>query len=128
IFGGLDGDADNVLLDGSIIDYGSVRQFGLYHREYRFDDGPRWSTTIPEQRRMARLIVQNFAQIRDYLATGRKRPLAAYRKDPALGLFDATFEEWRLRLLLRKVGFPASAAEVLLSRRPGLVRRFRREH
>jgi hypothetical protein len=128
VFVWMDWDGDNVLADGGIIDYGSVRQFGLYHREYRFDDGPRWSTTIPEQRRMARLIVQNFAQIRDYLATGRKRPLSTYRRDPALALFDATFEEWRLRLLLRKVGFRAETAEVLLSRRPGLVRRFRREH
>ncbi|MCU0254189.1 MAG: hypothetical protein MUE47_06575, partial [Acidobacteria bacterium] len=40
-------DGDNILADGGIIDYGSVRQFGLYHREYRYDDGPRWSTTIP---------------------------------------------------------------------------------
>lgn len=128
IFVWMDWDGDNVLADGGIIDYGSVRQFGLYHREYRFDDGPRWSTTIPEQRRMARLIVQNFAQIRDYLATGRKRPLSSYRKDPALFLFDSTFEEWRLRLLLRKVGFPPEMTEILLSRRPGLVRRFRREH
>jgi uncharacterized protein YdiU (UPF0061 family) len=128
IFVWMDWDGDNVLADGGIIDYGSVRQFGLYHREYRFDDGPRWSTTIPEQRRMARLIVQNFAQIRDYLATGRKRPLSSYRKDAALALFDATFEEWRLRLLLRRVGFAPATAEVLLSRRPGLVRRFRREH
>jgi uncharacterized protein YdiU (UPF0061 family) len=128
IFVWMDWDGDNVLADGGIIDYGSVRQFGLYHREYRFDDGPRWSTTIPEQRRMARLIVQNFAQIRDYLATGRKRPLADYDRDPVLSVFDTTFEEWRLRLLLRKVGFAPEIAEVLLSRRPGLVRRFRREH
>jgi uncharacterized protein YdiU (UPF0061 family) len=33
IFCWLDWDGDNVLLDGSIIDYGSVRQFGLFHRE-----------------------------------------------------------------------------------------------
>jgi hypothetical protein len=51
IFCWLDWDGDNILANGGIIDYGSVRQFGLFHREYRFDDGPRWSTTITEQRR-----------------------------------------------------------------------------
>jgi uncharacterized protein YdiU (UPF0061 family) len=128
IFVWMDWDGDNVLTDGGIVDYGSVRQFGLYHREYRFDDGPRWSTTIPEQRRKARLIVQNFAQIRDMLSTGRRKPLACYRDDPAVRCFDRTFEEWRRRLLLRRIGFPSEAAESLLSRHPGLVRRFEREH
>ena len=61
VFCWLEWDGDNVLLDGSIVDYGSVRQFGLYHREYRFDDGPRWSTTIPEQKAKARGIVRCFA-------------------------------------------------------------------
>ena len=58
VFCWLDWDGDNVLADGGIIDYGSVRQFGLYHREYRFDDADRWSTTIPEQRVKARAIAQ----------------------------------------------------------------------
>jgi hypothetical protein len=124
----MDWDGDNVLADGGIIDYGSVRQFGLYHREYRFDDGGRWSTTIPEQQRMARLIVQNFAQIRDYLTTGEKTPLASFRNDPVLLVFDEEFETWRLRLLLRKVGFRPRIVEALLSRHPRLVRRFQSAH
>ena len=73
VFCWLDWDGDNVLMDGAIVDYGSVRQFGLYHREYRFDDGPRWSTTIPEQRAKARGIVRCFAQIADALITGQAR-------------------------------------------------------
>ena len=38
IFAWLDWDGDNVLADAGIIDYGSVRQFGLRHDQYRYDD------------------------------------------------------------------------------------------
>jgi uncharacterized protein YdiU (UPF0061 family) len=48
IFCWLDWDGDNILMDGGIIDYGSVRQFGLFHYEYRYDDVDRYSTTIVE--------------------------------------------------------------------------------
>ena len=47
IFVWLDWDGDNILNDGGIIDYGSVRQFGLYHREYRYDDVDRFSNHDP---------------------------------------------------------------------------------
>ena len=100
VFCWLDWDGDNVLADGGIVDYGSVRQFGLYHREYRFDDVDRLSTTFPEQRRKARAIVQSFAQIRDFLIDGRKAPLASHAHDPALRRFDAEFEAASRRLLL----------------------------
>ena len=121
-------DGDNILADGGIVDYGSVRQFGLYHREYRFDDVDRLSTTLPEQRRKARAIVQNFAQIRDFLIRGRKAPLASYAHDPVLRRFDAEFQAESRRLLLRRIGLPGSIAEQLLARRRGLVERFRRAH
>ena len=111
IFCWLDWDGDNVLADGGIVDYGSVRQFGLYHREYRFEDVDRMSTTIPEQRRKARHIVQNFAQIRDFLLTGRKRPLTSFRTDPILALFDQEFAGTKDRLLLRQLGLAPSLAE-----------------
>jgi hypothetical protein len=121
-------DGDNILADGAIIDYGSIRQFGLYHRAYRFDDGPRWSTTIPEQRRMARHIVQTFAQARHFLTTGRKAPFRSFRHDPALRVFDRTFADWRDRLLLRSAGFEPRMVEVLLRHDRARVRRFDRAH
>ena len=121
-------DGDNVLTDGGIIDYGSVRQFGLYHRAYRFDDGPRWSTTLPEQRRMARLIVQTFAQARDFLITGRRVPRRTLARDPVLRVFDRSFTGWKERLLLRNAGFPPRTVEILLRRERALVRRFDRAH
>ena len=128
VFCWLDWDGDNVLLDGAIVDYGSVRQFGLYHREYRFDDGPRWSTTIPEQRAKARAIVRCFAQIADALITGRRAPLAAFERDPLLAEFDAEFTETRDRLLLRHLGFDPKLQSLLLARARPLVARFDHAH
>ena len=128
VFCWLDWDGDNVLLDGSIVDYGSVRQFGLYHREYRFDDGPRWSTTIPEQKAKARAIVRCFAQIAHALIEGRRAPLAAFAKDPLLRVFDASFVETRDRLLLRRAGFDPKTESLLLARARPLVRRFDGAH
>ncbi len=128
VFCWLDWDGDNVLTDGGIIDYGSVRQFGLYHRAYRFDDGPRWSTTIPEQRRKARGIVQCFAQIRDYLITGRKRPLRAFARDPVLRRFDREFEREKDRLLLRNIGFGPRTVRLLADDARPAVRAFARVH
>jgi hypothetical protein len=128
VFCWLDWDGDNILADGGIIDYGSVRQFGLYHREYRFEDVDRMSTTIPEQRRKARYIVQNFAQIRDFLLSGRKRPIGSFRKDPVLALFDDEFERTRNRLLLSKIGLEPALADRVLRHEPERLRRFRHVH
>jgi hypothetical protein len=128
VFCWLDWDGDNVLIDGSIIDYGSVRQFGLYHREYRFDDGPRWSTTIPEQKAKARNIVRCFAQIADALTRGRRAPLSSFRHDPLLAVFDREFADTKDRLLLRRIGFDARAERYLLDHARPLVRRFDRAH
>jgi uncharacterized protein YdiU (UPF0061 family) len=123
VFCWLDWDGDNVLAGGGIVDYGSVRQFGLYHREYRFDDAERWSTTIPEQRLKARYIAQCFAQIRAYLLEGRKRPLEDFARDPCLRLFDREFAAAKERLLVRKLGLrPRTAAFLLRARRRELER------
>ncbi len=116
IFVWLDWDGDNILADGGIIDYGSVRQFGLCHREYRFEDVGRMSTTLPQQRRKARRIVQKFAQIRDYLVTGERSALRNFDADPILALFDAEFERTKRSLLMRRIGFEDSEVERLLTR------------
>lgn len=128
VFCWLDWDGDNILADGGIIDYGSVRQFGLCHREYRFEDVDRMSTTLPEQRRKARHIVQNFAQIRDFLLTGVKRPLATFRLDPILALFDQEFAHTRDLLLLHKLGLEPGLAARVLRHEPERVARLRRAY
>jgi uncharacterized protein YdiU (UPF0061 family) len=114
IFCWLDWDGDNILTDGSIIDYGSVRQFGLYHHSYRFEDSDRMSTSIPEQKRKARQIVQRFAQIRDLMLRGTAPSLASLRDDPVLALFDREFERERRRLFLEQMGFEESEAHHLV--------------
>lgn len=121
IFCWLAWDGDNILADGGIIDYGSIRQFGLFHHEYRFDDVDRWSTTITEQREQARNIVQVFAQIENYINTGKKRPISAFRKHPELKRFDQIFAETKQRLMLEKTGFTTEEAKHLMSKHRGTV-------
>ena len=128
VFCWLDWDGDNVLANGGIIDYGSVRQFGLYHREYRFDDDDRWSTTIPEQRAKARFVAQCFAQIRDFVSSGRKRPLAEFRSDPVLRIFDAEFEATKTRLFVHKLGFTPKTGAWIARAHADLLSRLRRAH
>ncbi len=108
IFCWLDWDGDNILCDGSILDYGSVRQFGLYHHSYRFSDSDRMSTSIPEQKRKARQIVQRFAQIRDLLLDEKPPALSTLSEDSVLEIFDREFEHHERRLFLQRLGFEDS--------------------
>lgn len=128
IFCWLDWDGDNVLTDGSIIDYGSVRQFGLYHHSYRFEDPDRMSTSIPEQKRKARQIVQRFAQIRELLLRGEAPSLASLRDDPVLALFDREFERERRRLFLGQIGFEEAESHHLIHAAPAAVDRLLQIH
>ena len=123
IFCWLDWDGDNVLTDGSILDYGSVRQFGLYHHSYRFKDTDRYSTSIPEQRRKARQIVQRFVQIRELLLTGHAPSLDTLKDDATLQRFDRAFEAERRRLFLRQIGLEARDARALERDRPECLER-----
>lgn len=124
IFCWLDWDGDNILADGGIIDFGSIRQFGLYHHEYRFDDVQRFSTNIKEQKHKARCIVQTFAQLADYLITGKRKPLERFRKHAALKEFDRIFREAKREFLLRKMGFTAEHIAKLVKSHGTLIKRF----
>jgi uncharacterized protein YdiU (UPF0061 family) len=128
IFCWLDWDGDNILANGGIIDYGSVRQFGLYHRGYRYEDVDRYSTNLPEQKAKARYIVQNFAQIRDFLITGRKRNIRRYRNDPLLKLFERHFQKTLNDLILEKMGFSDKQRDYLLHSHMGLIESFRKHY
>jgi len=113
IFCWMDWDGDNILFDGGIIDYGTIRQFGLFHHEYRYDDVNRMSTTITEQKNKAKYIVQIFAQIVDYLLTGKYQPVTEYKHSAALSLFDKKFQQTKLRRLLWKIGITDEQIEKL---------------
>jgi uncharacterized protein YdiU (UPF0061 family) len=128
IFCWLDWDGDNVLTDGSIIDYGSVRQFGLYHHSYRFEDTDRMSTSIPEQKRKARQIVQRFIQIRELLLQGESPSLADLTDDPVLELFDREFEAHKRRLFVRKLGFDDRDVDSICVANPSSLDRLLRLH
>jgi hypothetical protein len=114
IFCWLDWDGDNILMDGGIIDYGSVRQFGLYHHEYRYDDVQRWSTSIKEQKQKARYIVQSFAQIVDYLKNGKKKPIEDFKNHHSVVHFDKRYNDYKNENLLYKIGFNHKYVSALL--------------
>jgi hypothetical protein len=125
IFAWLDWDGDNVLADAGIIDYGSVRQFGLRHDQYRYDDVERFSTNLTEQRLKARYTVQVFAQIADFLKTGSKKPLKSFAKHPSVLQFNESFKKFRAHRLLYRMGFNALQRENIL-RHPRLFEDFDR--
>ncbi len=127
IFVWMSWDGDNVLADGSIIDYGSVRQFGMRHDQYRYDDVERLSTNLNEQKARARQIVQTFLQLANYLQTGRKRGLDSFAGHEEIARFDGVFERSRRERLLQMTGLPPESCRRLLHRRPGLYRAFERE-
>lgn len=124
IFCWLDWDGDNVLMDGGIIDYGSVRQFGLFHSEYRFDDNDRYSTSITEQKQKAKYTVQNFAQIVDFLLTKERKPLKDFAKGEWADYFETVFETSKFKNLLYKIGFHKEVRDRLVKREPELVQDF----
>jgi len=128
IFCWMDWDGDNILSDGGIIDYGSLRQFGLFHHEYRYDDADRMSTTITEQKNKAKYIVQTFAQLTDYLLRGVKRPIKEFSRAPAIKTFLEVFVRTRNELLLNKMGFRDSHVDLFLDDQSNvkLVDEFRR--
>ena len=127
IFCWLDWDGDNVLMNGAVLDYGSVRQFGLYHHEYRYDDVERMSTTITEQKNKAKYIVQTFVQIVDYILTGKKKAIRRFAKHPTLKGFDDIFENTKDAMLIRKLGYDHKQADHILEHASlhGEVRRLR---
>lgn len=116
VFAWLDWDGDNVLADAGIIDYGSVRQFGLRHDQYRYDDVERFSTNLNEQRLKARDIVQTFAQMVDFLRTGRRKPFRAFARAACLKQFDREFHAAALERFLYQVGFAEPLRRLLLNR------------
>lgn len=127
IFCWLDWDGDNILMDGGIIDYGSVRQFGLFHYEYRYDDVERFSTNIIEQKEKAKKMVQTFIQMTDFLKNKEKKTLNDFKNHEVLDLFEKTFEERKNENILFKLGLSQKTIEDLLNGHEGLVEEFRKD-
>lgn len=126
IFCWLDWDGDNVLMDGGIIDYGSVRQFGLFHHEYRYDDVERFSTNILEQKAKAKYIVQTFIQAVDFVQKGKLKRLESFKQNKLLKKFETIYDREKNIRLLQRVGFNQVQAEFLVVENEKLVMGFRR--
>jgi uncharacterized protein YdiU (UPF0061 family) len=124
VFCWLDWDGDNVLLEGGIIDYGSIRQFGLCHHKYRYDDVDRYSTNLKEQKRKARYLVQTFVQMVDFVRTGQKKEMGAFAESEHLTTFDHAFRKTQLDCLLRRVGLSAAQRKRLVRKNLDLVEEF----
>ena len=126
IFCWFDWDGDNILMDGGIIDYGSIRQFGLFHSEYRYDDVERYSTTIVEQKAKVKYIVQTFVQIIDYLLTKKKKNIKCYAQSSHLFQFEKIFQEKKDFNLAYKIGLSQKDARYIAEQHTELVREFRK--
>ena len=128
IFCWMEWDGDNILMDGGIIDYGSIRQFGLYHHEYRYDDVDRMSTNITEQKNKSKFIVKTFIQLVDFLKTGKKKNLKNFNHHPLLKDFDHTFKRVKYSIILRKVGFNHKQVKYLFHYHKNLLNDFFQAH
>ncbi len=121
IFAWMDWDGDNVLATAGIIDYGSIRQFGLRHDQYRYDDVERFSTNLNEQRGKARLTVQVFAQLVHFLETGKRKSMEAFEKHSCVRDFDREFDHHVRELFLSQCGFDERQVTELMNTRRAVV-------
>ena len=126
IFCWMDWDGDNIMMNGGIIDYGSIRQFGLYHSEYRYDDVERYSTSIVEQKAKARYIVQTFAQMIDFVITKEKSPIKDFANSQAVSSFDHFFRHYKLINLAHKIGLNKKQIDYLLEKHSNKLDQFRK--
>ncbi len=127
IFAWLDWDGDNVLADAGIIDYGSIRQFGACHNQYRYDDVQRFSTNLKEQKEKAKDTVQTFAQIFESLQYNKKIKLQNLKKHPAVSNFEKYFTFYKQDLILYKLGLNKKQRSILLKKHSELINNFIQE-
>ncbi len=126
IFAWLDWDGDNVLASAGVIDYGSIRQFGVRHDQYRYDDVDRFSTTLNEQKIKARQIIQTFTQIAEFIKSGKKKNIAEYRNHKFVKEFDRLFTEHIHRQRLYNLGLQKNDIDYLIANHLNLVEKFER--
>jgi uncharacterized protein YdiU (UPF0061 family) len=126
IFNWLAWDGDNMLASGAILDYGSIRQFAAKHDKYRFKDVDRYSASLREQRRWARLLVQVFAQAIDFIESGKKKNLRHFAEAKCLRVFDQAFAAERDYRVLWRIGFTPEQIEHLTRHAQPEIKEFHR--
>ncbi len=129
IFAWMDWDGDNILADAAIIDYGSVRQFGIRHDQYRYDDVERYSTNLNEQKTKALEMIKVFCQVVDQLnhPNRPKKPILAFRNHLAVRLFNQEFKKSYQETLLYRLGFSAGERALIL-KDPQIFQKFFRAY
>lgn len=128
IFAWLEWDGDNCLTSGGLIDYGSVRQFGLRHDQYRYDDVDRFSTNLNGQVAKARLMIQTYLQLVEFLETGRTKKREFFKDHVALKFFDQRYRHHLKKYFLQQMGFDDIQAAALMENKPSQVRELYRLH
>lgn len=114
IFFWLDWDGDNCLMHPGIIDYGSIRQFGLNHDAYRYDDVTRYSTSLVEQKSKAKGILQSFLQAVEFVQTGNKKRFESFQNHSELKKFKSYFFHYKKQFILERLGFDELQIRYLL--------------
>lgn len=123
IFTWLAWDGDNVMANSGIIDYGSIRQFGLRHDQYRYDDVDRFSTTLNEQKTQAKYLLQTYIQIFDFLLTGKKQSITKFKKHVLMNEFEEVYNTELLKTFLWQVGLYEEQIEQVLTNKKPLVKK-----
>ncbi len=116
IFAWLDWDGDNVLANAGIIDYGSIRQFGMYHEGYRYDDVDRFSTNLAEQKQKTRQIVQVLSQSLNFIESEKRDSVTKFINSDMVLCFDEQLERKQREYFLQHVGYSTAEARILLNR------------
>jgi len=124
IFNWLAWDGDNMLADGALLDYGSIRQFAAKHNKYRYEDVDRFSASLTEQKLWAKKIIQNFAQAIDFIDTKEKKSLNDFDNHESLQTFDKLFEEERQRQMLYRIGFTKDQIDEIIKKHRDIVFEF----
>ncbi len=125
IFSWFSWDGDNLLMDGSLLDYGSIRQFAAFHDQYRYEDVDRLSASLPEQRRWLRRILQTFAQGVEFIISGEKKPLAQFADSGCLRRFDKAFDAHAGRLWIWRLGFTDGQGQQITKKDGAALREIR---
>jgi len=115
VFVWLDWDGDNILIDGGIIDYGSIRQFGAHHNKYRHKDVDRYSTNLDEQVKKAKLTVQIFAQLTDFVKTEDKKPMGEFKNHKVVKKFETDVMTKELQYFLKDLGLSKNKIKKAMS-------------
>jgi len=126
IFNWLSWDGDNMLASGAILDYGSIRQFAAKHDKYRFKDVDRYSASLREQRRWARLLVQVFAQVVAFIESGERKNLRHFNNAKCLRVFDRAFQAERDYRVLWRIGFTPEQIDQLVQHAQEEIKEFHR--